>query len=134
MEAVKPKRKKPVSCTAMTLKHLRAEGYLADVVEQRIPHCFITRDLFGIIDILSLSPPDPDGFRNTVGIQVTSGDNHAARREKALAEPRLRAWLEARNLFVIHSWSKRGAAKARKVWTLRTESISLADLSDAAGG
>lgn len=129
----KPKRKRGRSPTSRTLEYLNTGGYVAEKVEQRLPGCFITRDLFNVIDVVAISPADDDGFRYTLGVQVTSGSNHASRREKALHEPLLRIWLEAGNLFDIHSWSKRGArGTKRKLWTLRTERITLASLSPEA--
>lgn len=74
-------------------------------------------DLLGVIDIIAL-----DG--GIVGIQTTSGANHAARRAKALAEPRLRQWIAAGGRFALWSWSKRGPAGKRKRWELRVEQIT----------
>lgn len=102
---------------ARTLAELRSRGWVAQSVEQTIPRTFVKRDLFGIIDLIALTP---DGI---LGIQVTSGANHAARRTKALAEPRLRAWLDAGGRFAIWSWSKRGPRGKRKRWELREERI-----------
>ena len=48
-----------MSPTARTLHHLRQLGYRADKVEQTIPHCFITRDLFGIGDVLAMKAGEP---------------------------------------------------------------------------
>jgi hypothetical protein len=96
---VKKKRKKAIPVTSMALAECRARGWDADKVEQRIPHCFVTRDLFGCIDIVAMT-----GI-TFLGIQVTSGSggNHAARRAKAIAEPRLRRWLELGGRFEV--WS-----------------------------
>jgi hypothetical protein len=113
----KPKKPKPKSPTARSLEECRKRGWHAGVVEQTIPHTFIKRDLFGIIDIVAITP---DGI---VGIQATSGTNHAARIAKAQAEPRLSAWLGARATFVVWSWRKGGAKGTRKVWQLREEHI-----------
>src|SRR5262245_38915517 len=85
--------------TARTLAHLRELGYLADRVEQRLPHCFVTRDLFGIIDVLAVRPGEPP-----LGIQCTSGSNVAARINKALACPGLPTWLLAGCRFEVWGW------------------------------
>lgn len=114
-----------MSPSARTLAELRRRKWVAQSVEQTIPRTFIKRDLFGIIDLIALSP---DGI---LGIQVTSGANHAARRTKALAEPRLLVWLGVGGLFEIWSWSKRGARGMRKQWKLRAERLDAAMVAGA---
>jgi hypothetical protein len=115
----KKKRKRPVSTTVMALAHLRKLGWVADKVEQRI-RSFITRDLYGVIDILAMDP-----VRNRlVGIQVTSGSNHAKRRDKILAEPRMQQWLRCGADLELWSYSKTGARGTRKLWTLRVETYA----------
>ena len=110
-----------VTPTARTLAELRRRNWKAHgVVEQVVPRTFIKRDFLGVIDLIAVTP---DGI---LGVQVTSGTNHAARRTKALAEQRLQLWLEAGGRFAIWSWSKRGAAGKRKQWALREEAITLA--------
>lgn len=104
---------KGISPTARSLKQLRAEGFIAQVVEKTIPHCFIKKDLFGCIDIIACKP----GV-GTVGIQATSGSNHAARMTKALAIPELKIWCDCGNTFQVWSWSK---PKDSRKWTLRRE-------------
>jgi hypothetical protein len=104
-----------ISPNARALAECRRRGWPAQTVEQRIPHTFITRDLFGVIDIVALAGP------RIIGIQVTSGSNHAARIAKIAAEPRARAWCEAGGKIEVWSWSKRGAKGKRKVWTMREQ-------------
>lgn len=117
------KRPKHWSPTARAMADLRQLGFEPWVVESRIPHTFITRDCFGFADILAHRPG--------VGIlliQVTSGSNHAARRAKCYAEPRLRSWLLSGGRVEIWSYAKRGAAGTRKLYQLRRNEITLADL------
>lgn len=118
--------------TARTLAYCRKQGWLAQVVELTVPRTFIKRDLFGIIDIVAVVPRrEFQGLRDEwfaershiIGIQACAGASHAARRTKALAEPRLAAWLEAGARFEIWSWAKQGARGKRKTWTLRREAI-----------
>jgi hypothetical protein len=99
----KRKRRSGPSPTALTLEECRNRGWTAEVVEQRIPKTFITRDFIGVIDIIAFSPSD-----GIIGIQATSGSggNHAARVHKALAEPRLIKWLRAGGKFQVWSWKK----------------------------
>ena len=107
--------------TARTLAECKRRGWIAGVVERRIPYKPISIDLFGCIDIVVAMP---DGI---VGIQACAGASHAARRAKALAEPRLAAWLAAGARFEVWSWSKRGGRGKRKTWQLRAESLTVAD-------
>ena len=115
-----------VTPTARTLAECRKRGWDAQVVEQTIPHTFIKRDLFGVIDIVAITP---DGL---LGIQATggSGGNHAARRDKIQAEPRAQRWIAAGAGLEIWSWAKQGKAGARKLWTLRMERMELTDFAD----
>jgi hypothetical protein len=108
--------------TARTLDALRRDGWLAQVVEVYLPFCRQRRDLFGVGDVLAVRPGE------VLLVQCTTGDNLAARRTKALAEPRLRAVLEAGVRFELWGWSKRGAAGKRKLWDVRREPLALADL------
>jgi hypothetical protein len=105
------------SPTARTLAECRRRGWPAQVVEQTIPRTFIKRDLFGFIDIVALTP---DGL---LGIQATSGTNHAARITKARQQPHFAAWLRSGARFAVWSWSRRGDRGKRKLWTLREESV-----------
>ena len=101
-------------------------GWEAQVVEKKIPYTFRSLDLFGIIDIVVL-----DGRGGgPLGVQVTAGSAHAARRTKALAEPRLATWLSSPARFEIWSYSKRGDAGKRKLWALRIEEITQDQLED----
>lgn len=106
-----------------SLQLLRHEGYIAEVVERRLPRCFITRDFLGCIDIIGCKSGSP-----ILGIQATTGANAAARRTKALALPGLRVWLEAGGAFAVWAWSLRGARGQREVWTCRRQALTLADL------
>lgn len=107
--------------TARTLAECRRRGWIAQVVEKWNPHARIRQDLFGCIDVLAIAPS------GLLGIQACAGASHAARRTKALAEPRLRAWLDAGARFEVWSWAKRGARGKRKTWTLREEAVTFAD-------
>ncbi len=121
--------------TARTLAELRKRGYLAGKVEQRLPKVNITRDLFGLIDVLSLAYGHgyvKDGVvgdgPDVLGVQATSGSNHAARVAKALAEPNLRTVLAAGVRFEVWSWTLAGPRGKPKRWTLRTQELTLEDL------
>lgn len=114
------------SPTQRALAEIKKRGYTAQVVEKWNPHARIRQDLFGVIDIVALAPD------HILAIQACAGASHSARREKALAEPRLRLWLAAGGRFEVWSFAKRGARGAPKLWTLRAEPLTLADLDEHA--
>jgi hypothetical protein len=110
------------SPTARTLAELRRLGYLAEKVEQRLPRVYVTRDLFGIIDVLAVRPGE------VLGVQCTSGSNAAARVKKALATSALRVLLAAGVLFEVWGWRK--SVRSRR-WELTRRPLTLADLDPA---
>jgi hypothetical protein len=65
-----------------------------------------------------------DDKMGALGIQVTSGANHAKRVQKTLEEPRILRWLQKGNRFEVWSYAKRGAAGKRKLWQLRIEPVT----------
>ena len=108
--------------SARSLAELKRRGYPAQVVERYNPHCRRRVDLFSVIDIVAIEPT------RILGIQATGGSgNHAHRRAKILAEPRIRAWLATGAGLLIWSWNKRGARGKAKRWTLREQEITLVD-------
>lgn len=111
---------KPTQRCIETLKEL---GFQYEVVERWNHYARIRQDLFNVIDIVAVRP----GI-GILGIQATSGTNHAKRRAKSIAEPLLRGWLESGGRYEVWSWSKRGERGKRKVWTLRREEIRVDDL------
>ncbi len=107
--------------TARTLAELRRLGYLAEVVERRLPRCFITKDLFGIIDVLAIREGE------VLGVQCTSGSNLAARVTKALATPELRNWFAAGCAFEACGWRK--SVRSGR-WELTRRPLTLDDFTD----
>lgn len=105
--------------TARSLAYARKLGMTADVVERRLPRCFITRDLFNAFDIVALQP----GMSGVIGIQTTSGSNAAARMKKLKANPTVRLWIETGNRAEVWSWRK-----AKNRWVCRTQSLALSDM------
>lgn len=114
-----PSKRSP---TERTLKWLRSEGYVADVVERRIPRSFVTKDFCGFADIIAFKAlpivggdlPIPLG--STVAVQTTSGQHAAERLKKVQEEPRAQAWLACGNRILVISWAMRGAQGTRKLW------------------
>lgn len=90
-----------MSPTARTLKMLREQGWMCDVVEKWNAYAKVRIDLFGVIDIVAIC----GGV--TAGIQATSGSNHSARRRKIEGEVKAKRWQEAGNELWIVSWSKK---------------------------
>ncbi len=113
------KKKQP---TQRSLEYLRkcAATAAVEVVERWNSHAKIRQDLFGFIDVLAI----PDHQKGLWAFQVTTSSNLAARRQKALQEPKLRLWLTAGNRFFLHGWSKRASGR----WEVREEEITLEQL------
>ena len=103
------------SPTARTLSWCKKQGFIPQVVEKYNQFSMKRIDLFGIIDIVAITPVC------ILGIQTTSRANMNARIKKALAEPRLFAWLRAGGKFEVHGWSKKGKRNERKLWKLTRE-------------
>lgn len=120
--APKAKRKKSTPLNARSLAECRKRGWTAQVVERRLPRTFTTVDLFGVIDIVAIAAVP--GRKVILGIQACAGTDHAKRRDKILAEPRVAEWIAANGHLELWSWSKRGAAGKRKLWTLRVETYA----------
>ncbi len=101
------------SPTVRTLKHLRDNGYVAEVVEKWNAFARIRQDLFGIIDVVAVKP----GTVGVLGVQTTSYSNVSARIKKSMANKVLPVWVRAGNRFVVHGWKKgvRGDSALRSV-------------------
>lgn len=76
------KRPKKTSPTARTLAWCRARGWLAGVVERRIPRSFVTQDLFGFADVAAINPHRG----RVVLIQACAGTDVARRQAKLSGE------------------------------------------------
>lgn len=112
-----------MSPTQRALKEAKKLGFTCQVVERWNFHAKKRLDLFGVIDIVAIKA----GI-GIVGIQATSGTNHAARRTKSKAEPKLAEWLASGGRFELWSFSKRGDRGKRKLWTFRREELTAADM------
>ncbi len=105
-------KKRKFAANHESIKLLTAEGWTCAIVEQRIPHTWITRDCFSFGDILACSPT-----KGIMLIQVTGstgGGNFSARIAKTKAEPRHAIWLAAGGRIQIHCWTKRANKKERE--------------------
>ena len=95
-------RKKPFAASLASRKLLESQGWTVDVVEQRIPHTFITRDCFGFADLLAISPS-----MGIMLVQVTGGpdnSNFCARVQKIKATAESGLWLASGGRIQVHSW------------------------------
>lgn len=115
-----------MSPTARSLKYLRDNGYVAEVVEKTVPRSFVKKDYIGIVDVIAC------GNGHILAVQVTTTGNLNARKLKALAEPRLLTWLESGGSFRLHGWSKRGGRGERKKWTLKEIELTIKDFAPIA--
>lgn len=110
--------------SARTLRKLEADGWTADIVERRIPRTRITKDLFGIGDILAVKR------LGTLLVQVTSdntGGNSPARISKIKAEPRAHEYLYPGSGRRIQVWAWRFLKRSGQ-WEPKITEIFLADL------
>ena len=90
------------SPTQKTLKLLRKNGFTAQVIEHWNSFAKRRIDLFGCIDIVAIHP----NSIGVLGIQCTAYPNGKSRINKALAQPELNIWMEAKNHFAIYEWKK----------------------------
>lgn len=70
-------------------------------------------DMFNLIDAVAVR----EDIRGVLGVQACASSGRSAHRKKALANPYIRGWLLSGNAFEIWSWSKRGEAGKRKLWS-----------------
>lgn len=134
-----------MSPTQRTLDWLKKAGFTAGIVEKhnpfggpptkKCPACGknrigVKQDLFGCIDLVAIHP-DSTGV---LGIQCTSDNNHAARREKILGLEPAKLWVQAGNRLWVLSWGLRGAQGKRKLWEPRIQDVTLGMFEDNQGG
>lgn len=85
-----------------SLNLLRNDGYTAQVVERYNVYAKRKVDLFGVIDIVAISPHQ----NGVLGVQVTSKGNIYHRAKKVRQNRNMAVWLAAGNMFEIHGWYK----------------------------
>ena len=110
---VTARRKRPsrrTSPTELSLRDLRARGYLAEVVERWNPHSMTRHDLFGIIDIIAVRGTE------TLAVQTTTLPNVPARVNKIADSEHIAAIRKAGWTILVHGWAKKGNR-----WTLARE-------------
>lgn len=107
-------RKSGTSPTARSLARLRADGWLAEVVERWNPHARVRNDLFGFIDVLAIRGGE------VLGVQATSRDNVAARVAKIGDHANVGAVRKAGIRLEVHGWGKMASGR----WELRCVDVS----------
>lgn len=101
------------SPTQLSLEKLRADGWLAEVVEKWIPGANIRKDLWGWVDIVALK----DG--ETLAVQTTSYSNMSARVHKITESDTIAEVRKANWSIQVHGWHK-----VNNRWTVRVVDIS----------
>jgi hypothetical protein len=94
--------------------HLRKLGFVADVVERRLPGCFVTRDLFGFADVLGVHRGD----RIVLLVQTTTASNFAKRLRHVREQLAVPMLLDAGVRIEVWGWRK---CEGR--WFVRREAI-----------
>lgn len=127
------------SPTARTVQTLRASGWIADRVEQRLPIPGgrpVTKDAFGFGDVLAAHP-----MYGTLLVQATSRPNVNARITKATRADgadgvrpnpirlNLLTWLRAGGRFEVWGWFK---DKTTRRWSYRRVTVRWASDGDLA--
>lgn len=84
--------------TQRSLELLRAENWTVAIVEHFNKWAGVRQDLFGVFDLLALNG------RDTLGVQVTSASNVAARQKKIDTADTLPALLHAGWRIQVHGW------------------------------
>ena len=102
------------SPTQRSLAKLRADGYLAAVVEHFNHVVRIRQDLFGFIDILAIRRGE------VLGVQATSRSNVSSRVAKIADHPNVAAVREAGIRIEVHGWGKMASGK----WECRVVDVS----------
>ena len=88
------------SPTQLTLEKLRAEGWLAEVVEKWIPGANIRKDLWGFVDILAIRDDE------ILAAQATSYSNVSSRVNKITDHENLPAVRLANIQIQVWGWRK----------------------------
>lgn len=87
--------------TQLSLRHLREQGYTAEVVERWNPHAQVRQDLFGFVDVLAVRGPE------TLAVQTTSLPNVPSRVKKIGLCQHVAAVREAGWTIRVHGWVKK---------------------------
>jgi hypothetical protein len=106
-----------------SLKHVRTNGYTAQVVERWNAFARVRQDLFGFIDIVAIKPGA------ILGVQATSYSNISARVKKILSNESTRTWLLSGGIIEVHGWRK-----VKNRYEVKIRPVTLEDLDVSAEG
>jgi hypothetical protein len=101
------------SPTQLTLKKLREEGYLCQVVEHYNIFAKIRQDLFGFIDVIGVREGE------TIAVQATSYSNMSARINKIAEHDNVSMVRKAGWKIQVFGWHKKDNR-----WTVRIVDVS----------
>ena len=102
------------SPTQLSLKLLRQQGWLVDVVEKWIPGANIRKDLYGFGDLLCIKGKD------TLVVQTTTVSNMSARINKIADHENVGAVREAGWFIHVHGWHQ----DDKKKWHCKVKDVS----------
>lgn len=102
------------SPTERSLKHLREQGYLCEVVEKWNSFTRTRKDLFGFIDIIAIKEGE------TLAVQTTTKDNMNARVSKIAESDHVGMVRKAEWKIHVHGWSKNKSNR----WELKIIDVS----------
>ena len=109
-----------VSTVKLSLDHLRALGYVVEVVERWVPDpaggVRVRRDLFGILDLVALRGDE------TLGVQTTTRGELARRARKIAESEHVGALREAGWTLTVHGWHQPRGPRTR--WELEELDVS----------
>ena len=110
------------SPTQRSLKHLRDDGWYAEVTEHWCHFTKRRKDLLGFADILAMKEGE-----TPLLVQTTTSDNMAARRTKIFESERATLALKSGFRIILHGWGKYKVKRGGKaaVWRLREEEVKL---------
>lgn len=104
----------PLSPTQRSIKALRDDGWLVDIVERWIGgHIKVRKDLFGMFDLIAVRGEE------VLLVQTTSGSNVAARVKKIAEHENRGALRKAPMKLVVHGWRKNAQGR----WALRVVEV-----------
>lgn len=112
------------SPTVQSLKHLRKQGYVVQVVERWNQWARIRQDFAGFADLIAFRKSKKTDI---VAIQTTSTGNISSRYKKVLACDNAIVWIQAGGKITLHGWSKKGPRGKMKRWTLTERQITIED-------
>ena len=105
-----------------TSSHLKNLGFEVHTVQEYIHAIGKRRDLFHIIDVLTMRPDI-----GIVGIQATTKTHLADHRRDLIAKAASRIWLASGGRLQLWCWRKVGAKGGARKWAPRIEEARLAN-------